>query len=63
MSNNVRNRLYCWLYINKLPPKGKAIPLEAKYRHLPITPFHGGFQKVKGKVDGFTELRREKMIN
>jgi hypothetical protein len=30
--------------------------LEAKYRHLPITPFHGGLQKVKGNVVGFTEL-------
>jgi len=30
--------------------------LEASYRHLPITPFHGGLQKVKGKVDWFTEL-------
>jgi hypothetical protein len=56
-------RLYCWLYIKKLPPKGKTIPLEAKYRHLPITPFHGGLQKVKGKVDGFTELIRETTLD
>jgi len=63
ISNDVRNSLYCWLYRNRLPPKGKTIPLEAKYRHLPITPFHGGLQKVKGKVDGFTELRRGTMIN
>jgi hypothetical protein len=27
--------------------------------HLPINHFHGGLQKVKGKVDGFTELIRE----
>jgi hypothetical protein len=35
----------------------KGCPLmEAKYWHLPINRFHGGLQKVKGKVDGFTEL-------
>ena len=28
--------------------------MEASYGHLPITPFHGGLQKVKRKVDGFT---------
>jgi len=27
-----------------------------EYWHLLITPFHGGLQKVKGNVDGFTEL-------
>jgi hypothetical protein len=37
--------------------KAKVIPLEASYWHLLITPFHGGLQKVKGKVDGFTELK------
>jgi hypothetical protein len=38
-------------------------PMEASYRHLPINHFHGGLQKVKGKVDGFTELIRETMVN
>jgi hypothetical protein len=35
---------------------------KAKYRHLPITPFHGRLQKVKEKVDGFTELIRETTV-
>jgi hypothetical protein len=34
----------------------EKVLIEAKYRHFPIIPFHGGFLKVKGKVDGFTEL-------
>jgi hypothetical protein len=33
--------------------------LRVHYEHLPITPFHGGLQQVKGKVDGFNELIRE----
>jgi hypothetical protein len=37
-------------------PKGYLRPLEPSYWHLPVTPFHGELQKVKGKVDGFTEL-------
>jgi len=42
------------------PPKGYKNPaLEASYRYFPVIPFHGGLQKVKGKVDGFTELRKE----
>jgi len=32
--------------------------LEAKYRHLPINHFHNELQKVKGKVNEFTELIR-----
>jgi hypothetical protein len=39
-----------------LPHRDMLTSMEAKYRHLPITPFHGGLQKVEGKVDGFTEL-------
>jgi hypothetical protein len=31
--------------------------MEAKYRYLSMIPFHGGFQNVKGKVDGFNELK------
>jgi hypothetical protein len=34
--------------------------MEAKYRHLPVTPFHGELQKVKGKVDGFTEQKEKR---
>jgi len=45
------------------PPRGYKSLLEAPYRHLPITPFHGGLQKVKGKVDGFTELIRETTLS
>jgi hypothetical protein len=42
----------------------KALPfLEASYWHLLIIPFHGGLQKVRGKVDGFTELIREPTLN
>jgi hypothetical protein len=37
--------------------------MEAPYRHLPIIPFHGGLQKVKGKVDWFIELIRETTLN
>jgi len=37
--------------------------MEAKYRHFPINHFRGGFQQVKRKVDGFTELIREIMVN
>jgi hypothetical protein len=37
--------------------------LEASYWHLLIIPFHGGLQKVRGKVDGFTELIREPTLN
>jgi hypothetical protein len=36
--------------------------VEAPYWHLPIVPFHGELQKVKGKVDGFTELN-ERFVN
>jgi len=32
--------------------------LEAKYWHLPMMYFHGGFQRVMGEVDEFTELIR-----
>jgi hypothetical protein len=39
-------------------PKKASSFLEAKYRHLPINHFHGGLQKVKRKVDGFTEQIR-----
>jgi hypothetical protein len=38
-----------------LPHRDMLTSMEAKYRHLPITPFHGGLQKFEGKVDGFTE--------
>ena len=34
--------------------------MEASYGHLPITPFHGGLREVKGKVDGFTELKEKR---
>jgi hypothetical protein len=37
--------------------------MEAKYRHFPINHFHGGLQKVRGKIDGFTELIREPTLN
>jgi len=37
--------------------------MEAKYWHLLIIPFHGGLQKVRGKVDGFTERIREPTPN
>jgi len=58
------NRNACIIVgINQRPPKGHETPLEALYRHLPKTPFHGGLQRVKGKVDRFTELIRETMIN
>jgi hypothetical protein len=33
--------------------------MEAKYWHLPGTPFHRPFQKVKGKVNGFTEPKEK----
>jgi hypothetical protein len=39
------------------------IPLEAKYWHLLINHFNNDLQEVKGKVDGFAEISREKMIN
>jgi len=29
--------------------------MEARYGQLPVTPFHGGLQKVEGEDDGFTE--------
>jgi len=35
--------------------------LEAKYWHLPINHFHGGIQRVKGKVGGFTELKDKRL--
>ena len=34
--------------------------MEAKYWRLPVTPFHGGLREVKGKVDGFTELKEKR---
>ena len=37
--------------------------MEAKDWHLPVTPFHGGLQKIKGKVDGFTERIREATLD
>jgi hypothetical protein len=40
------------------PHRSTVTSTEAKYWHLPITPFHGGLQKVKWKVDGFTELKK-----
>ncbi|TRZ50216.1 hypothetical protein D4S03_07145 [bacterium] len=36
--------------------------MEAKYWHLPVTPFHGGLREVKGKVDGFTELKEKRRL-
>jgi len=33
---------------DKKAPKGREFPLEASYRHLPITPAHGELQRVKG---------------
>jgi hypothetical protein len=39
--------------------KDVIAPPKSSYRHLPITPFHGGLQKAKGKVDRFTERIRE----
>lgn len=47
----------------KKPSKGKTIPLEGSYWHLPVTPFHEGLRKAKGKVNGFTERLRETMDN
>jgi hypothetical protein len=38
------------------PKEIHYLSLEASYGHLPETPYHCGLQKVKGKVDGFTEL-------
>ncbi len=45
-----------------LPHRDMLTSMEAKYRYLSIIPFHGGFLKVKGKVDGFTELKRESTL-
>jgi hypothetical protein len=39
---------YIYWETNEKPPKGLHVPLEVLYWHLPITPFHGGLQKVKG---------------
>ena len=36
--------------------------LEAKYRHLPINHFHNELQKVKGKVNEFTELNEKRFV-
>jgi hypothetical protein len=36
-----------------MPSRRHIDSSRASYWHLPITPFHGGLQKVKGKVDGF----------
>lgn len=47
---------------HKSPQRGKETSMEALYGHLPITPFHGGLQKVKGKVDEFTELEEKRCL-
>jgi hypothetical protein len=43
--------------------KNVITPPKSTYRRLPITPFHGGLQKAKGKVDGFTEQIRETTLD
>jgi len=42
--------------IDTYTPRKAVVFLEASHRHFLITPFHGGLQNVKGKVDGFNEL-------
>jgi len=37
--------------------------MKASHRHFLDTPFHGGLQEVKGKVDGFTERMGETTTN
>jgi hypothetical protein len=46
MVSDVRNRLYCWLYMKQVASKEEAIPLEASYRHCPVNPFHRELQKL-----------------
>jgi hypothetical protein len=36
------------LKAEKMTPKDFQNPLELSHGHLPVTPLHGGLQKVKG---------------
>jgi len=47
----------------KKPPREAITPWRLKYWYLLINHFNNELQEVKGKVDGFVELRRETMIN
>jgi hypothetical protein len=44
--------------VKKLP-RGYKNPLEASYRHLPVTPSHGELREVRGMVDEFIELNEK----